>query len=152
MGHARADVFRRHYMHQTVKVDTQSAYLGTTNRAGLIQTIGLMSNKRDPRALAKLDPENDRLKNHPKLSALKFEQKRLMSILKEECETVREAKVRQPEKYIEHTRLSREIRSIREHLKRSALKDSRAKFFENADHDEIRQQLGGKDASICHGK
>ena len=31
MGHARADIFRRHYMHQTVKVDTQSAYLGTVN-------------------------------------------------------------------------------------------------------------------------
>lgn len=28
MGHSRADVFRRHCMHQTVKVDTQSAYSG----------------------------------------------------------------------------------------------------------------------------
>ena len=44
MGHARADVFHRHYMHQTVKVGTQGAYLGTT-RADLIKTISLMSNK-----------------------------------------------------------------------------------------------------------
>ena len=106
-----------------------------------------MSNKRDPRALAKLDPENDRLKNHPKLSALRVKKKHLTSILKEEYGTVGEAKVRQPEKYDEHIRLSREIRSTREHLKRSALKDSRAKFFENADHDEIGHQLRGGDAS-----
>ena len=57
MGHARADVFCRHYMHQTVKVDTQSVYLGTTSRACLIKAVGLMSNKRDPRAPVKLDAE-----------------------------------------------------------------------------------------------
>ena len=68
MGHARADVFCRHYMHQTVKVDTQSAYLGTASRADIIKTIGLMSNKRDPRAPVKLDAEDledDRLEKHP---------------------------------------------------------------------------------------
>jgi hypothetical protein len=43
MGHARADVFRRHYLHQVVKVDTQSAYLGTVNRCDLVATVGLMS-------------------------------------------------------------------------------------------------------------
>ena len=48
MGHTRADVFRRHYMHQTVKVDTQSVYLGTTNRTDLIKTIGLMNKKARP--------------------------------------------------------------------------------------------------------
>ena len=56
MGYARADVFRRHYMHQTAKVDTQSAYMGTTNRADLFRTIGLI-NKRGPRAPVKLDTE-----------------------------------------------------------------------------------------------
>ena len=49
-------------MHQIVKVDTQSAHPGTTSRANLIKAVGLMSNKRDPRAPVKLDagdPEND---------------------------------------------------------------------------------------------
>ena len=147
MGHARADVFRRYYIHQTVKVDTQSVYLGTTNRTDLTKTIGLMNKKRDPRVPIKLGPAGGRLENHPELSAIKDEQKRLTTILKEACGTVGEAKICQPEKYLEHTRLSREIRSIREHLKRSALKDSGAKFFENADHDEIRQQLRGGDVS-----
>ena len=92
MGHARADVFRRHYMHQTVKVDTQSAYLGTTSRADLIKTIGLISDERDPRAPVKLEPVDDRLGNDRELSALKDKQKRLKAILKEECGTVGEAK------------------------------------------------------------
>ena len=47
MGHVGADCFHRHYMHQTVKVDTQSAYMGATNRGDLTKTAGLMSNKRD---------------------------------------------------------------------------------------------------------
>ena len=58
------------------------------------------------------------METHPKLSALEAKQKRLISILKEERGTTKGAKVRQPGKYIEHTRLSR---SIREHLKRSGV-------------------------------
>ena len=146
MGHARADVFRRHYMHQTVKVDTQSTYLGTANRADLIKTIGLMR-QRDPRAPVKLDLENRRFGKNSELSTLTIKQKRLTAELKAECGTVGKAKVHQLEKYDEHIRLSREIQRIRAHLKHSALKDLRAKFFENVDHDEIGQQLRGGDAS-----
>ena len=82
MGHARADVFHRHYMHQTVKVDIQGTYLGTANRADLIKAIGLMRNKRGPQAPVKPDPENGRLGNHPELCALKAKQKCLKTILK----------------------------------------------------------------------
>jgi integrase len=71
MGHARADVFRRHYMHQTVKVDTQSAYLGTVSRDDLIKTIGLMSAKRDPRAPLKVKTAT--IEQHPQLAKLKSE-------------------------------------------------------------------------------
>ena len=87
MGYARADVFRHHYMHQTVKVDTQSAYLGTTNRGDLIKTVGLMSNKRGPRAPVKLDAEDfkNRQFANPDLSALIIERNRLVDILKAEC-------------------------------------------------------------------
>ena len=131
-------------MHQTVKVDTQSAYLGTTSRADLIKTISLMSNKGGPRAPVKLDAvdlEDDILENHPELSALVIERKRLKAILKAECRTAAGAKALQPEKYREYNRLTRRIGSTRNGLKCSALKDLRAKFFENADHEEIRQQL-----------
>jgi hypothetical protein len=62
MGHARADVFRRHYLHQVVKVDTQSAYLGTVNRSDLVATVGLMNANRDPRAPVKLSTGD--LKQH----------------------------------------------------------------------------------------
>ena len=146
MGHARADVFRRHYMHQTIKVDTQSTYLGTANRADLMKTIGLMR-QRDLRAPVKLDLENRQVEKHPKISALTIKQKRLTTELKAECKMVGKAKVHQPEKHAEHIKLSREIRRTKAQLKRRALKDLRAKFFENADHYEIGQQLRGGDAS-----
>ena len=138
-------------MHQTVKVDTQSAYLGTASRADLIKTIGLMSNKRDPRAPVKLDAkdlEDDRLEIHPELSALKIKRDCLKTIIKTEHRTVADAKALQPEKHRECVRLTRQISSTRAGLKRSALQDMRAKFYENADHEEIRQQLEGAPASI----
>ena len=55
MGHVNADFFRCHYTHQTAKAEAQSAYLSTTSRADLTKTIDLVSNKRDPRAPAKID-------------------------------------------------------------------------------------------------
>ena len=137
-------------MHQTVEVDTQSAYLGTASRADLIKTIGLMGNKRDPRAPVKLDAEDledDRLETHPKLSALKIERDRLKAILKAKYGTAAGSKAFQPEKHREYTRLTRQISSTRAGLKRSALEDLRAKLFENADHGEIRRQLKGAPAS-----
>ena len=74
MGHARTDVFRRHYLHQTVKVDTQSAYLGSVDRGDLVGTVGLMSAKRDPRAPVKLSPGDLREhKDYPKLAAIVLE-------------------------------------------------------------------------------
>ena len=108
MGHTRADVFRRHYMHQTVKVDTQNAYLGTTNRGDLIKTVGLMSNKRDPRAPVKLGAENlkTRQLENPELTALIVRQNRLVDTLKAECGTVKEVRTLQPEEHQEYTKLS----------------------------------------------
>ena len=149
MGHARADVFRRHYMHQTVKVDTQSVYLGTTNRGDLIKTVGLMSNKRGPRAPVKLDAEDFKKRQFANrdLSTLIVELNRLVDILKAKCGTVTEARTLQPEKHQEYTRLVSRIHGIRRGLERIALKGSRATWFENADHDEIKRQLNGEDAS-----
>ena len=70
-----------------------------------------------------------------------------MDILKANCKTVREAETIQPEKRREYTRLTGRIRGIRKNLECIALKDSRAKWFENADHDEIKRQLNCEDAS-----
>ena len=74
MGHARVDVFRRHYMHQTVKVDPQSAYLGTVSRSDPIKSVGLMSKKRGPRAPVKLSAEElGSHRDHPELATLLVE-------------------------------------------------------------------------------
>ena len=69
-------------MHKTVKVGTQSAYLGTTNRGDFIMAVGLMSNKRGPRAPVKLDAEDFKSCQLAEISALIVERNRLLGILK----------------------------------------------------------------------
>ena len=54
MGHARAEVFRRRYIHKTIKIDPQDAYLGTVNRSDLVKNIGPMNISRDPRTPVQL--------------------------------------------------------------------------------------------------
>ena len=107
MGHARADVFRRHYMHQTVKVDTQSAYLGTVNRSDLIKSVGLMSKKRDPRAPVQLSAEElGSCLDSPELAALLLERDRLTATLRTECRSVKAAETLQPKQYMEYLKLN----------------------------------------------
>ena len=81
------------------------------------------------------------------MSALIVQRNRLADILKAKCGTVREAETLQPEKHQEYTRVVRWICGIKRELERPALKDSRAAWYENADHDEIKRQLNGEDAS-----
>ena len=139
MGHARADAFRRHYMHPTVKVDTQSDYLGTTKRGDLIKTVGLMSNKRDPRAPVKLGAGN--MKKLPigksRIDPPYRQTESPGGHLKGRMRAAREARTLKPEEHQEYTRLTGRIQCIRKELRRTALKVSRAKWFESADHDEI---------------
>ena len=70
-------------MHQTVKVDTKSAYLGTVDRSDLIKSVGLMSNKRDPRAPTRLSSEVfESHRDHPELAAPLLERSRLVTTLR----------------------------------------------------------------------
>ena len=148
MGHARADLFRHHYMHQSVKVDTQSAYLGTVNRSDLIKSVGLMSNKRDPRAPTKLSAEVlESHRDHPELAAPLLERSRLVTTLKSECGSTKAAETLQPKKYQEYLRLCSQIDRVKKDLRRTALRDLRAGWFDSVDHDEIGRQLKGKAAS-----
>ena len=135
-------------MHQTVKVDTQSAYLGTVNRSDLINSVGLMSKKRDPRAPTKLSAEElGSCRDHPKLAALLLERDRLATTLRTECRSVKAAETLQPKQYMEYLKLNVQIKRVKENLKRTALRDLRARWFDSVDHDEIKQQLKGEAAS-----
>ena len=123
MGHAQASVSAA-TMHQTVKVDTQSAYLGTVNRSNLIKSVGRMSNKKGPRAPVKLSAEELKShQDHPKLVTLLLEQSRLTTTLRAECRSVRAAETLQPERYQEYLRLNGQISRVEENLKRTALRD-----------------------------
>ena len=73
-------------MHQTVKVDTQSAYPGTVNRDNLVKSVSLMSNMKDPRAPVKLSAEE--LESHrgpPELAAFLLERSCLIATPRTEC-------------------------------------------------------------------
>lgn len=148
MGHARADVFRRHYMHQTVKVDTQSAYLGTTSRVDLIKNIGLMSTKRDPRAPVKVGPKDFNLQSHPEIATLTSEKERLAKSLQSACGTISTAKTLQPELYQKYISLRSKINARKRGLLRTELTESRKEWFEKVDHEEIKQQLAGGAPSV----
>ncbi|KAF8244896.1 hypothetical protein K440DRAFT_646768 [Wilcoxina mikolae CBS 423.85] len=138
MGHARADVFRRHYMHQSVKLDTQSAYL----------CIGLMSAKRDPRAPVKLEPQDfKQMHSTPELIVLTTDRSRLAADLKRECGTIKSAALIEPGRHGELMKLSTPVNALKRKLERTALIEKRARWFDAVDHNEIRQQLGGHAAS-----
>ena len=135
-------------MHQAVKVDTQSAYLGTVNRSDLIKSVGLMSKKRDPRAPVKISAkELESHRNHPELTALLLERDRLTTALRTEYRSAEAAKTLQPEQYMEYLKLNNRIGRAKKDMKRTALKNLRAKWFDSVDHDEIKQQLKGEAAS-----
>ena len=98
-----------------------------------------MSNKRGPRAPVKLDAE---LKNRQPVgfSALIVERNRRLDIVKA-CQRSRNPST---EKTPSVHQLAGRIHGIRRDLGRTALKDLRARWFENADHDEIKRQLNGE--------
>ena len=135
-------------MHQVAKVDTQSTYLGTVNRSDLIKSVGLMSKKRDPRAPVKISSEElEGHRNHPELAALLLEWDRLTTSLRTECRSAKAAKALQPEQYTEYLKLNNRISRVKVDMKRTALKNLRAKWFDSVDHDEIKQRLKGEAAS-----
>ena len=121
-------VFQRHYMHQTVKVDTQGAYLGTVDRSDLVKNIGLMSISRDPRAPVKLGiGDFEKHQDYPTLSVLRLEKDNLKATLTTSCGSIKAAKILLPEQHREHSRLSNRFNAARKRIERDALGDVRAK-------------------------
>lgn len=145
MGHERADVFRRHYLHQTVKVDTQSLYLGAVSREDLIKTVGLMSARRDPRVPQQLDKE--RLAALMEDSHSKYLTKQrdgLGEDIKLRHATLSAAKAAEPGKYQEYEKAQRARRTYTAKLKRDSLAEYQRAWFDNVDHEEIKRQLQGE--------
>lgn len=147
MGHARADVFRRHYLHQTVKVDTQSMYLGTVSRTDLISSIGLMSARRDPRAPVKVDTAELDINNHPQILPLKEDTDRLRIDLRKKYKTLTAARNRFPDEYKKYATAMAKLRSRKKAISREELAKTRKNWFEAVDHEEIKQQLQGSQPS-----
>jgi hypothetical protein len=134
MGHARADIFRRHYLHQTVKVDKQSMYLGTVSRTDLISSIGLMSARRDRRAPVKLETAEFDINNHLQILPLKEETDRLRIDLYKRYETLTTARKRFPDEYKKYATAMAKLRSRKNAISREELAKTRKNWFEAVDH------------------
>ena len=82
MGHAREDVFK-HYIHRTVQVDTQVAFLGNPLRMELVAGMSRMGTSRDANAHTSLTAEQyDEIDRDPRLIALQIERSKLVSQIK----------------------------------------------------------------------
>ncbi|KAH8145064.1 uncharacterized protein LAJ45_10975 [Morchella importuna] len=147
MGHSRADTFRKHYLHQTVKIDTQSAYLGTVSRSDLIRNIGLMSAKRDPRAPVKVDRSKIDLEAHPEIVKMTADAQRLAKRLRAKSKTLRAASVQDPAGHKAYLALQRRLNARKRTIERAEFDRTRKDWFSNVDHEEIKLQLGGAEAS-----
>ncbi|KAI9855621.1 MAG: hypothetical protein M1824_005948 [Vezdaea acicularis] len=141
MGHARADVFK-HYISQTVAVDTQSAYLGTPARKDLMQAVGHMSATRDPRVPKKLtDDQKAEIARDVSLSKLRKIRDELSGQLRLQSGKIKLGKG--TSLYQEYQNAHKDYRSRRMVLAREKLVKSRETFFANINGLEIRQQLAG---------
>ena len=73
MGHAREDVFK-HYIHRTVQVDTQAAFLGNPSRRELVAGMSQMGASRDANTPTSLTAEQcAEIDRDPRLIALQCE-------------------------------------------------------------------------------
>ena len=91
MGHARADVFK-HYIHRTVQVDTQAAFLGNPSRGELVAGMSRMGASRDANAPTSLTAEQrTEIDRDPRLIALKLEKSELVSQIKANHRYVKDA-------------------------------------------------------------
>ena len=91
MGHAREDVFK-HYIHRTVQVDTQAAFLGNPSRRELVTGMSRMGASRDANAPTSLTAEQcAEIDRDPRLIALQRERSELVSQIKANHQYVKNA-------------------------------------------------------------
>ena len=82
--------------------------------------------------------------DYPTLPALQLEMGNLTAILKTKWGSIKAAKISLLEQHREHAKLGSQINAARQRIERDALKDVRAKWLENVDHEEIKQQMRGE--------
>ena len=97
-------------MHQAVKVDTQSVYLGSARRSDLAKDVGLMSTSMGPRAPVKLGAGDlEKHQDYTTLSALQLEEDNLKATLKTKCGSIGAAEIPLSERCLECAELCNQI-------------------------------------------
>ncbi|KAF8250945.1 hypothetical protein K440DRAFT_113864 [Wilcoxina mikolae CBS 423.85] len=140
MGHSRDDIFLRHYISQTVKVDVQSAFLGCPSRQELLKTAGKLSRWRDSRAPMKLTSEERKsICAHPEVQRLRKLRNAKTAEIRKLHGTVKAAKGTAIHE--EYTKLQRAlaVEIMNQHELR--LQEARDEFFQNISGHEIQLQI-----------
>ena len=143
IGHARQDVFK-HYIHRTVQVDTQAAFLGNPSRRELVAGISRMGASRDANAPTSLIAEQcAEINRDPRLIALQLERSELVSQIKANHQYVKDAAGTDLHK--EYVEKDENQRALRRKLEKGVLRESREAYFRDIHYNEINRQLAGDD-------
>ena len=146
MGHARADVFK-HYIHRTVQVDTQAAFLGNPSRKELITGMLRMGASRDTNAPTSLTTEQHAEINRDQLlTALRLERSEIVSQIKAKHGYVKGAAG--TELHMQYMEKDKNTRALRRKLEVGLLKKSREAYFRDVYYNEIYRQLSGDDIKL----
>ncbi|KAI9773157.1 MAG: hypothetical protein M1840_008278 [Geoglossum simile] len=146
MGHIRGQVFERNYLSSHVKIDVQSAYLGSPSQDALIRALGQMSLSQDLRAPKSLSAEQaTAIKHHPKVAELQGKCNDLRSRIKLKYGKIKSAK--DTEIYCQYQLLKKELLVEIQRQRQERLCNERKQFFNTIDSREIQQQFSGLSSS-----
>ncbi|TGZ80595.1 hypothetical protein EX30DRAFT_307582 [Ascodesmis nigricans] len=145
MGHSRSEIFERHYISQTVKIDVQSAFLGSAPREELIQAVGRLSRDRDVWAPTKLTTtQKDSISNDPAVIYLKEQRDDLSVELRKTFGTITNGKRARSLIYDRYWQVTKSLAKEIGHLRYAKLQEVRDSFFDCINTAEIDIQLHDK--------
>ena len=146
VGHAREDVFK-HYIHRTVQVDTQAAFLGNPSQRELVAGISRMGASRGANAPTSLTAEQcAEVNSDPRLIALRLEKSGLLSQIKAKHQYMKDAAGTDLHK--QYVNKDENQRALRRKLEKGVLKESREAYFRDIHYNKINRQLAGDDIKL----
>ena len=140
MGHARADVFK-HYIHRTVQVDTQTAFLGNPSLRELVARMSRMGASWDAGAPTSLTAEQcAEIDRDPLLIALQPERSELVPQIKANHQFMKDAAGTDLHK--QYVKKDENQHALRRKLEKGVLKESREAYFRDIHYNKINQGAG----------
>ncbi|KAL9047793.1 MAG: hypothetical protein Q9162_007947, partial [Coniocarpon cinnabarinum] len=141
MSHSSSRIYLQHYMPDLVGADVQSAYLRQPSQKDLQRELGRMGLDADPRAPTTLSKEQlADVRFDPEIVALEIKAREL----REECKThrVRITVDKTNSTVQKYEQISKDVKSLQNHLVRRKLDQVREEFFDQIDSLNINARFG----------